>query len=194
MSLQSTAYALIISAFIIIIVTLGHLEPRAHPLLGLVLICLLTIQLMIGIVNRRNVARLLPSPSRTRTRIVHRTVGITLLLAAVAQVALGANTLFPYIEGRGRAFWGVYVFLIIMWTLVFALAEWYKWGKVVLKDSNVPHDKDARGRERFGLAGGAVVPVGVRVLEGKMDAKSKDLGDQLQEYTWESLDESVREG
>ncbi|KAJ3052937.1 hypothetical protein HK097_005385 [Rhizophlyctis rosea] len=182
LSLQSTAYAFIITAFIIILVTLGgHFYLKAHPLLGVLLIILITTQITIGIVNRRNVARLLPSPSRTRTRIIHRTIGMTLILAAVAQAALGANTLFPYIEGRGREFWGVYFFLVIAWTLVFLLAEWFKWSKVVLKDTKVPHDKEA-----------AVMPVGVGVLEGKMDAKSK--GSDLEEYTWETLDKSDERG
>ncbi|KAJ3243334.1 hypothetical protein HK104_008141 [Borealophlyctis nickersoniae] len=139
-----------------------------------------------GLLNRRMVITSLPSPKRRTIRIIHRTIGIGLLIAAVVQVALGASILFPRYEPRGQAFWIVYILLVVLWGVIFGVTEVWRRVRVDLEDMATPLEEDGEGGK-----GGGMVPIGASTLSREMGLREYP---ELGEYSWQALDGAIRNG
>ncbi|KND03392.1 uncharacterized protein SPPG_00880 [Spizellomyces punctatus DAOM BR117] len=186
---QLLGVLIIITSFVVILATyINYNYP--HAILGTTMIGLLCLQLLLGLGNRKMLRSVLPySPRRQFIRIFHRTLGYTLLLAAIAQVALGLRILFPFEERRGLAFWIVYIIVAGLWILLFLGTELYRRLFLSVKDKTVPAPEVEQGN-KF-LEAGKPVPKGMTELAKVQDEK---VYPDLLSYDWRSLDKAVSDG
>ncbi|KAJ3125342.1 hypothetical protein HK098_000349 [Nowakowskiella sp. JEL0407] len=107
---------------------------NAHHVYGLVLVLLVTMQVAFGILNRlgvrfESISRLLPV-----VRKFHHAICPFAQLAAVIQIMLGLNIVFPFLDlgGTGNnyreggvALWAIFIALVVVWILLFSATEVY---------------------------------------------------------------------
>jgi len=198
LSTQTLGYLTILS-FLIVILTTVKWWPIPHAIIGITLFTFVTIQLALGLWNRYMVAAYLPSSYRRAIRIMHRTLGMSLIGLAIAQVAIGASILFPKYEPRGQWFWYLYFAVLAFWILAFIIAEAWKFISQ-FGDKSVPVSTDPYQMQSMpvesGKKGVATVAVGQAELMRVQNATMQKVRDdsQLKEYTWDALDAEVKNG
>ncbi|KAJ3300861.1 sterol carrier protein 2 [Kappamyces sp. JEL0829] len=168
-TVQVTSFLLMV-ALLIVVITSGAVFGKVHSYLGAVLLALVAIQVGFGFGNLFGLSSL-TFKSKTVVRRIHQFTGYSLLLAAIAQIALGINILFPWVEPRHPEVWAIFIAIPCFWIAAFFTAEVYFFTTVKHKDvgySKVPHS-----------------PPHERLMESV---------DVVQKYTWESLDEAVNAG
>ncbi|KAJ3009338.1 hypothetical protein HKX48_008023 [Thoreauomyces humboldtii] len=186
--LQVTGVCLAIASLVTIVVSIDRFRVHAHSVLGVTMLSLLTLQLLMGLTNRSLLRTELPATRRRRTvKLVHRIIGYFLLLASIAQAALGLYILYPMDDGGGVQFWIVYFFMVGFWVLLFSLTEFTRRYFFVIKKTGVP-SMDESGDAKAVLTGKSV---GVLELTKRQDRRRYP---DLKAYTWKSLDEAVVHG
>ncbi|TPX61351.1 hypothetical protein PhCBS80983_g01149 [Powellomyces hirtus] len=186
--MQVLGVFLLIASVATIVATLGRVRFHAHSILGLIMISLLVLQLLMGLTNRTLLRTDLPATNRRRfVRLFHRINGYILLLASIAQVALGLRILYPIEEPRGDAFWIMYFLIVGFWVVLFGLTEAFRRLFFVIKTHRAG-DMVEDGVAKYQLTG---KPAGIEELAKRQDARHYP---ELKSYNWKTLDEAVSNG
>ncbi|KAI8825586.1 uncharacterized protein EV422DRAFT_575535 [Fimicolochytrium jonesii] len=122
--IQSTGVCAIIILIVIIVTDMVFLN-RAHAYLGITMLVLILFQFFLGITNLLGLSYERAARLKKVVRRVHQFLGLSVILAATVQAGLGINKLYPWQEDRGKAVWGVYIGLILFWTILFISTETY---------------------------------------------------------------------
>ncbi|KAJ3324606.1 hypothetical protein HDV06_006499 [Boothiomyces sp. JEL0866] len=146
----------------------------SHSILGTILMIMVGFQATAGFTTRfgRNYEisdRYIPYIKR-----FHHFLGYTLLVFAVIQSGLGLNILYPVVEPRDYTGWILYGMLLILWSLLFVLAE----GVSRKKNYSI---EDIKTKSKV---------TSIEPILTKMKVQSKN----LERLNWETLDKRILEG
>eukprot|EP00842_Homolaphlyctis_polyrhiza_P000701 jgi/Hompol1/1631/HPOL_003726-RA len=212
-----TVLVAIFVIFIMLLIILNNVLylDRPHAILGLTITALILVQLIIGIISLSALTRESLTQHRPVIRIVHRCVGSSVCILAIAQMALGIETLYPWVEPRGKEVWIVYIVFVCFWGLAFAEMEihWRAYFGFE-KPWRVGRDREyvrapiaTTGVDT--VAGGGIrdsvatqverssTTVGRRKLVKSVSGSPFDITvvrPLAEQFTWESLDEAVAAG
>lgn len=180
-AVQITSFSGII-VFVYIIASSYVNLHATHAKLGLSLLTLLTVQVAAGITSLIGLWFDQVSGIRDVVKMVHRYVGITMILLACVQAALGLDTLFPWVIHAGTWIWNGYIALLSFWVLIFGIAEVYFVGWV--RRRNASADVKLKARKD-----GAVEMGTMNTVDRKLPAEGA-----TKMFTWETLDDAVLSG
>jgi hypothetical protein len=116
-----------------ILIALGIIGPLVtdiatpHGIIGIIMCCLLLIQLILGVFNVFGWGKLERMYSREFNRRIHQFIGLTFLALSPIQIYLGMDKLWPYYDkvDRYTELWPIFFTLIVFWSICYALAEAY---------------------------------------------------------------------
>nr|KAJ3417900.1 hypothetical protein HK105_000617 [Polyrhizophydium stewartii] len=201
----------ILAFFLVILNNVIYLD-QPHAILGLTIISLVFVQLFLGVFSLLGLSQEFMQIHYRFVRLSHYVVGFGLLLAAVAQMALGIDTLFPWVEPRGKEVWGIFIGAVGFWILAFGGTELYWRLRVVRADSSsIAYSRaptgDGKGfgayaSEHGGMGGTPANPVDAYRQRNALSigAEFEDLmlrhqnESGIDKFTWESLAEAVDSG
>ncbi|TPX31603.1 hypothetical protein SmJEL517_g05128 [Synchytrium microbalum] len=125
LSVQSIGLLLIISCFVIMLLTI-QLWNQPHARLGVSLITLIFIQASLGACKYYGMRSKKLIDLDWWIQLSHRVLGPLTLAGSCAQAYLGLQTLVPWSEPRGKSMWFYWFSLLGMWIIVFSTYEiWY---------------------------------------------------------------------
>ncbi|KAJ3181008.1 hypothetical protein HDU87_001658 [Geranomyces variabilis] len=188
--------------FFIIILTDWINLSRPHAIFGLVLLSFIVVQFVLGVCSLLGLSHQRLNDIRKYVRRAHNTQGFTLLLASVAQVGLGLDTIYPWVEPRGKGAWAVYIGLVAFWLMLFAATEVY-FRKSVARDPIKPerYVHPAPGKRGAGnsvamqkVGHGRSVTTLVDSNATAIPMPNTRLRPELQMYTWDSLNQAIMDG
>jgi hypothetical protein len=140
-----------------------------HAFLGLSLLALIIIQMTFGIFTLMGLSSENLDKSRVKIRNIHRTIGFTIMLGSIPQLALGINKLNPWVEPTFLTPWLVLFAATGFWIFAFALAEFVSFSKNRNLDSG-------------------------RISLMAQEVQKVASGEKLKEFTWESLGKAIAGG
>ncbi|KAJ3159313.1 hypothetical protein HDU86_001916 [Geranomyces michiganensis] len=197
--------AVLMLIFVIIIVTDWVNLSRPHAIFGVILLSFIALQVSLGICSLLGLSRERLAAVRKYIRRTHNTMGFILLLASVAQIGLGLDTIYPWDEPRGKAAWAIYIGLVAFWIMLFAATQLYFVKSVArepIKPARYVHPSSAA--KGAAVAGGnnsvplqklgrSIVTL-VDTNETAIALHNTRLRPELQMYTWDSLNQAVMDG
>jgi hypothetical protein len=175
-----------------VVVSSGAKFEGSHAYLGVIVLVLVGFQISLGIITLLGFSReKLYFKYKYISRFTHRVLGYSIFTLALTQIGLGINILYPWIEPRDITAWVIFFLLAGGWILVFLLS-WVNY-KIILKDFgySVPSQavldeferKRAACQDEKELAGISHI--------SSLFSKKKD---PAQTFTWESLDDCIKQG
>ncbi|TPX60571.1 hypothetical protein PhCBS80983_g01725 [Powellomyces hirtus] len=197
MTTQMTGVAGIL-VFVIIIATDWVQLSRPHAIFGLILLSFIAVQFVLGFASLLGLSNESLNNIRRWVRGTHNRLGFVLLLCSIAQVGLGLDTIYPWVEPRGRAAWAIYIGVVAFWIMLFAATELYFRKTVIRKEvkpvkySPVNEKSDNVAMRRIGRGGTAVTLVDASATAIPMP--NTRLRPDLQMYTWDSLNQAILNG
>ena len=213
-SIQTAGVIGLISFFGVILKNTNY-PSRPHSILGFVIVSLVFVQLTFGITNLLSISSHKVEKYKSLSRLVHMVLGYSLIIAALVQIYLGLDVLYPYAERdlRGRELWVLFIVVVLFWILLFLCTSLY----FVYLDRSAHHLGDPKAQSNV-LRGTAMTFKPMMAVSGFMGKTTvKKEGDKqpsrstlmnrysmaldqagimknpqaIQQFTWESIDQAV---
>ncbi|KAJ3046225.1 hypothetical protein HDV00_000037 [Rhizophlyctis rosea] len=165
-----------------------------HAVVGFVIFGLIAAQISLGVFNALGL--MIEKYDRIRKYIqrFHYLIGATLMLLCAAQVGLGLDILYPWIEPRVPGLWVAYWALLGVWLGAFIFAEIWHQTKMKRKDPGIhqvevikanmkPNGPDMKGKNG-------------RVVDVPLDNLTSDnlLSPTTRTFSWASLNQAILDG
>jgi hypothetical protein len=141
----------------------------AHSFLGIAILVIMFAQIIMGVLTVMGMSNESLEKFKAHSRLAHMLTGYTLFAMAIAQVVLGLDMLYPWVEPRRMEPWAAFFALIGMWVIAFASLELNLRLKAKREDPG------------FGK-------------EVEFPLMKADELEKTQHFTWETLDEEIRNG
>ncbi|KND03222.1 uncharacterized protein SPPG_02277 [Spizellomyces punctatus DAOM BR117] len=183
-----------IIAFFVIILTEYIALSRPHAILGLILISFIAVQLVLGICNILGLSNESLSRVRKWVRRSHNLLGAALILTAVAQVALGLETLFPWVEPRGKGAWAVFFALVAFWVTAFIGTEAFFWISVRRTDIGMPQKQMVQKSDKPFATKVERGGTSVTLTETTVPLDHTQIRPDMPRFTWATLNQAVMNG
>ncbi|KAI9006071.1 hypothetical protein BC832DRAFT_592171 [Gaertneriomyces semiglobifer] len=187
--------------FLIVILNDYVKMSRPHAILGSFILGFIVLQAVLGICNILGLSYESINRVRNVIRGTHRYFGATLMLAAIVQIALGLETIYPLSESRGKFAWIIYFALLAAWAVIFLGTEYYFHKNIRRKETPFQSRKKEMMQVQYQPVNGS------SKVDDKLDKKSDltivettvpmdhtMLRPSLRQFTWASLNTAVQDG
>ncbi|KAJ3313100.1 Cytochrome b5 reductase 4 [Boothiomyces sp. JEL0838] len=179
-----------ISAVVLILLNLVYLPQimyQTHLIFGFCIFALLFIQSSIGLTTFLGFSIPKIAKNLKIWKLIHKSVGIILMLSGWVQIAMGINIIYPFIEPNDNSAWIAFIVFCGFWVAVFVITEVY-FQSTIVNESLFPSITKNRGAIRDPQ----IVSKVSTTRRKKSKKKAKE--NSTVSYTWETLATAIMEG
>ena len=161
--------------FLVIVLTDGVQMDSVHGIWGICIFCLLFVQICLGTISVLGLTKERFERVKRFSGTIHKVIGYITYGAGMAQIGLGINILYPWVEPREIFPWILFIGGGGAWILIFLVGDIWRWSS---RKQSV-EDRITNALEKSGDTSATIKGKGV------------DEEQQLERFTWKSLDAAV---